>query len=273
MKIITYATNLEQIGYVHGLVASCKYFGLDLVTLKSETWTSHRQKIVLLKAHLPTMDPEEVVFLADAYDVIMLQNEQQIMASYNKISKPGKIVMSADRFCAPDASLAIHFPKITTGYSYVSGGGAMGKVKDFIYILEKIIEIEAADRSESNRLYSWDDQYLWTKTIIQYPHLFVLDNNCEIFQTLCNKFVLEQLYIFKNNEPELSEDEDMCSRESIKKVIANVLEEIEIQKDGRVYNKTTKTYPAQLHFNTQINKLTMFMEPFVGLIERFNSGS
>ena len=271
MKIITYASNLDQIGYVHGLVASCNYYGLDLVTLQSETWTTHRQKIVLLKEYLPNINPNEIVLFTDAYDVVMLMNEEQIMEKYAKLSEPSKVLVSGDRFCAPDPDLAKYFENKLTGYSYVSGGGMMGKVRDFIDVLDKITEVEKVDKSESNKLHSWDDQYLWTKTIIQYPELFIIDSNCEIFQTLCNRFVLEQLYIFKNSEPELSSTEDLYERESIRKVIANVLEEIEIQADGKVLNKTTSTHPAQLHFNTEINKLTMFMEPFVSLIERFNT--
>ncbi len=270
MKIITYASNLNQIGYVHGLVASCNYYGLDLVTLRSETWTTHRQKIALLKEYLPTIDPDEIVLFTDAYDVIMLMNEVEILSKYSKLSEPSKVLVSADRFCSPDPELAKYFEVKHTGYSYVSGGGMMGKVSDFISILDKITEVEKVDKPESNKLYSWCDQYLWTKTFIQYPELFTIDSNCEIFQTLCNRFVLEQLYIFKNNEPELSDTEDLYGRESIRKVIANVLEEIEIQEDKKVLNKTTKTYPAQLHFNTEINKLTMFLEPFVGLIEKVN---
>ena len=271
MKIITYASNLNQIGYVHGLVASCNYYGLDLVTLQSETWTTHRQKIVLLKEYLPNIDPNEIVLFTDAYDVIMLMNKEELLAKYANLSEPSKVLVSADRFCAPDPTLAKYFEVQSTGYSYVSGGGMMGKVSDFITILDKIAEVEKADESESNKLNSWDDQYLWTKTIIEFPELFTIDSNCEIFQTLCNRFVLEQLYIFKNSEPELSDTEDLYERDSLQKVIANVLEEIEISEDGRVFNKTTKTYPAQLHFNTEINKLTMFMEPFVGLINKFNS--
>jgi hypothetical protein len=81
---------------------------------------------------------------------------------------------------------------------------------------------------------------------------------------------IQNLLEFNNNEPNLREQEDLYSRKSLIKNIVTVLEEIEITPVFRVYNKSTKTLPVQIHYNTKINKLLMFMEPFVQLVNHVN---
>ena len=98
----------------------------------------------------------------------------------------------------------------------------------------------------------------------------VLDHNCEIFQTFTSNISIQNLYDFVNNEPPLVESEDLYARKSIINTIKAILDEVEITDDSRVYNKSTKTYPVQIHYNTKINKLVMFMEPFIQLIDKVN---
>lgn len=97
-----------------------------------------------------------------------------------------------------------------------------------------------------------------------------MDRNCEIFQTLTSPKSVQNLYDFLNIEEPLIDDEDLYSRKSIVNTIKDVLDDVEITENSRVFNKITKTYPIQIHFNNKINKLIMFMEPFVQLIDKVN---
>lgn len=204
MKIVTCASNTKQVGYIHGLVASCRFFGLDLVTLETKNWTTHRQKDILLKDYLQLRNPDEIVFFTDAYDVLFTNSETEIKQKYAKLYKPGKILISADRICSPDHNLAKFFESSSFGYNFPNTGGMIGKVKDMLNILSKVSQTEVMDKSKENSEYKWSNQYLWTKTIIQYPDLVTLDHNCEIFQTMTNQKVLDELRRFKNHEPALS---------------------------------------------------------------------
>jgi hypothetical protein len=270
MKIVTCVSNIDQIGYVNGLVASCRFFNLNLVTLQSKNWLSHRQKDILFKDYLLTIDSEEIVFFTDAYDVLILSDEKEILEKYSKLLEKGKIVISADSVCSPEVEFAKYFDQRLTGYNYINTGGMIGKSCDFLNILNKVIRTQVKDKSDKGKFYSWSNQYLWTKTIMENPNLVIIDYNCEIFQTMTTGYILDQLFEFKNHEPELSFDEDLYKRKSITNAIENVLNEIDILENGRAFNKNTKTTPLDIHFNSEINKLTMFMKPFVGLVEKYN---
>jgi hypothetical protein len=269
MKIVTCISNPEQIGYVSALQASCKYYNLELITLVSKVWETNRVKDTLLEEYLVKIDPNDIVLFTDGYDVVFVANEKEILERYQSLNPKGKIIISGDRICSPESNFAKYFPNQTTGYSFINTGGMIGKAKEFLVILDKVSQKAVEDNSIQNKEYQWSNQYLWTKVATANQDLFLVDSYCEIFQTFTNKFVLEQMFEYKNNEPKLSLGEDLYKRKSLISIIDNASKELEII-DDRVYNKVTKTTPIHIHFNTEINKLTMFMEPFVQLIEKVN---
>lgn len=270
MKVVTCISNRHQIGYVHALKASCDFFKLDLVTLDAKIFDSHRIKTRCLMSYLETIDPEEVIFFTDGYDVVFVAAEKEILEKYHRLSPNGKILMSADRICAPNSKMANHFSRTKYGYNFINSGGFLGKACDILDIINVLFKNVENDNSLENKEYFWSDQYLWTKSFTANNLQIVLDHNCEIFQTLTSQQSIQNLYEFVNNEPELTDGEDLYARQSIIKTIQSILDEVNITSDCRVYNKTTKTYPVQIHYNTKINKLLMFMEPFVKIIDKVN---
>lgn len=271
MKIITCITNPNQVGYVHALKASCEFYGLELATLIIDKYESHRQKTRRLYQYLQTIDPNELIFFTDGYDVIFVGGEQEIVQKYNRLSPKGQILMSADRFCVPDPTMAKYFKTSNHGYNYICSGGFIGKVSVIIDVIDKIGEQMKSDNSDKNKEFGWCDQYEWTQAIINNKIDVILDHNCEIFLALNSPQSVNNLYSFLNIEVPLQEGEDLYQRQSIVDSIKNVLEEVEITESSRVFNKVTKTYPIQIHFNNKINKLIMFMEPFVELVNKVNS--
>jgi hypothetical protein len=270
MKIVTCITNPDQIGYKHALKASCEYFGLELITLMIENYVSHRQKTIHLKEYLQTIDPAELIFFTDGYDTIFVAGEEEILEKYHRLSPNGKILMSADRFCVPDNSMAVHFKSTSFGFNYICSGGFIGSAGVILQSIKSIEEVMKGDNSNKNKEYFWCDQYEWTQAIINKKIDIILDHNCEIFQTLTSPKSAKNLFDFLNTEPALVENEDLSQRVSVMNTIKDVLDDVEITKDCRVFNKHTKTKPIQIHFNNKINKLIMFMEPFVQLIDKFN---
>lgn len=112
MKIITCITDKNQVGYVHALKASCEYFNLELVTLTIDNYVSHRQKTKCLKEYLETINLDELVLFTDGYDTIFVGGENEIITKYTRLSPKGQVLMSGDRFCAPDRKFSPHFKKL-----------------------------------------------------------------------------------------------------------------------------------------------------------------
>jgi hypothetical protein len=270
MKVVTCISDPTQIGYTHGLKASCEYWGLELVTLCSQNWQSHRQKDTILKSYLQNLDKDELIFFTDGYDTIFLNNQEEILSKYYKITKGNSILISGDRICSPDHNQSPKFPKSKYGYDYINCGGVIANAGDYLKIIQELENISSKDKSPENKEYKWSNQYLWTKLYLSKKFEITIDHNCEIFQTFTTEESIKNLFDYVNNEPELSFDEDLYKRKSLVKTITIILEEVDVAIDGRVFNKTTKNYPVQIHFNTKINKLVMFMHPFVKLIEKVN---
>jgi hypothetical protein len=270
MKIVTCISNRHQIGYVHALKASCDFMELELVTLDVEMFDSHRVKTRRLMSYLQTIDSEELIFFTDGYDVVFVGGQEEIIKKYNQLSPEGKILMSADRFCASGPLMPEYFKPTQYGYNYLCSGGFIGKAKTIITAINGILQVMENEHSAENQELIWCDQYEWTKAIVANKVEIILDHNCEIFQTFTSKQSIENLYEFVNNEPELTDGENLYDRQSVVKTIQSILDEVEITSDCRVYNKSTKTYPVQIHYNTKINKLVMFMEPFVQIINKYN---
>jgi hypothetical protein len=270
MKIVTIITDKTQVGYVHALKASCKYYKLELVTLEVASYTSHRQKTRYLREYLETVDPDELIFFSDGYDVIFVAGEDEILKKYKRLSPDGKMLMSADRFIEPEYLIPQTFKKTNHGYDYFCAGGFISTASVLKINIDKVFEVMKSDNSPENKKFIGCDQYEWSKAIEAKKVDIVLDHNCEIFQTFTSAKSIQNLYEFVNNESPLSEDEDLYARKSVVNTIKAILDEVDITGDGRVYNKSTKTYPVQIHYNTKINKLVMFMEPFVQIVNRVN---
>lgn len=267
MKVITCISNPHQIGYINGLLASCKHFDLQLTTLLIDDWHTHRKRDLSIYPYLLTLDPEELVFLTDGYDVIFVANEKEILQKYDRLAPKQQVLISADRICSPDLQQANNFVATRFGYNYLNCGGIVGKTKDILEIINEVQNIALHDKSLKNKEYVWSNQYLWTQVFLSKKFDIVLDGSCEIFQTMTTPKSLKYLYNFVNSEPPLDEFEDLYKRQSLQNTLNDMLSEVEISEIGKLVNKSTNSNPCHIHFNSKIHKLTMFMEPFVKLFE------
>jgi len=88
MKNITVATK-ENIGYYSLLVESCKKNNIELIVLGlGEKWTGFTMRFKLWLQYLNTLDDNEVVMINDAYDVIIIENKEQILEKFKTFKKP-----------------------------------------------------------------------------------------------------------------------------------------------------------------------------------------
>lgn len=93
------------------------------------------------------------------------------------LNTDARVLFSAEAYCWPDKSLAIHYPAVSGGKRYLNSGGFIGYASDVYEILDKAV-IKDED----------DDQLFYTTIYLQdelrMRHKIKLDHKSEIFQNL-----------------------------------------------------------------------------------------
>ena len=196
MKIVTIASDVDDFYLNNFLIPSCNYFNLNLTILHfNKKWTGHRNKDALLLKYLEKIDGEEVVLFTDAYDTMMLCDEQQLTENYQRKGTP--IVFSSEINCWPFPGLKFLYHKKypLIGNSFLNSGGYIGKaacIKELLkkyskppsYNFRELKEIRTMDGLHLDDMYGWSNQYYWTLVFLSEPELISLDYENNIFITL-----------------------------------------------------------------------------------------
>ncbi len=163
--LITVAT--EENDQLDRFRKSCEYYGVPYRILGlGEEWNGGEaengvlktfgggQKINLLKKELKTwLDlKNHIVMFTDSYDVILLQNPQEIIRKFREFERT--IVFSAEKTCWPDQSLVDEYPQSETEYRFLNSGGFIGYANE-IYELIK----DPIDDKDDDQLY-YTQKYL-----------------------------------------------------------------------------------------------------------------
>ncbi|XP_019882579.1 procollagen-lysine,2-oxoglutarate 5-dioxygenase 1 isoform X1 [Camponotus floridanus] len=141
------------------------------------TYAGGGYKINLLKKALEDYqnDEKKIVLFTDSYDVIFLGGLSAIVERF--LDTDARVLFSAEVYCWPDRSLAIHYPTVSGGKRYLNSGGFIGYASDVYEILDK------ADIKDED-----DDQLFYTTVYLQDElrtrHKIKLDHKSEIFQNL-----------------------------------------------------------------------------------------
>ena len=161
------------------------------------------QKINLLKEELNKWQKDDLentlILFTDSYDVICCGSPEEVVNKYEKMDH--KIVFAAEKYCWPDKELSKQYPEVSSKYRYLNSGGFIGWANDIVDILTNVEDEE-------------DDQLYYTRLFLNKDKI-MLDNYCEIFQTLNG----------------IDKDLDIN------------------YKTSRIHNKIFDTYPIILHGN------------------------
>lgn len=105
MIVITFATDDQ--GYFQALKSSCAMNNLELVVLGwGEKWTGFLQKPRMVADYIRKLDPMEMIVVVDAFDVIILQNADEIQKRFDHLT----------RHCDPKSK-----PQVVIGVDNVNG--------------------------------------------------------------------------------------------------------------------------------------------------------
>ena len=180
MKLVTVASHLDVKG-LENLISSAQKFGWDIEVILSE-WKGFGTKLIEVANYFDNNpDVKELIFV-DAYDVIALSTPQEVI---EKIKDRTKMLVSVEKGCWPDSSLAIHYPEVDTDWKYINSGTYYAPRGAFMDMIEK-----------NPPLYSSDDQLWLTIEFLHEPSKFVLDYGCEVFQ--CYSFIAEDDFEYKD---------------------------------------------------------------------------
>jgi len=112
--------------------------------------------------------PQDIVMLTDAYDIIYCGCQEEIMRRYLSFEK--SIVFGSETQCHPDPIEAGKYKNRNTEFPYLNSGMYIGEAWALRHCL---INYKYNDVD--------DDQRFWTKQYLQYPWLFGLDYENQLF--------------------------------------------------------------------------------------------
>lgn len=237
MKIITVISDDENHEFFL-LKLSCAVNDLELMALvtKRKNFQSNRLKDALLISYLEDVNNDEFIFFTDGYDAIFTTGQDEIMAKFARFNK--ELVFSTETNCWPDESLASSYPETDPSpYKYLNSGGFVGTaglIKEFLN-----------DNSFTSDKFERSNQYLWTQAFLRNQNLIGLDTSCDIFCSFSPEAGAAYL-------PKPPENDYYDYNIFMHQWFQNNF----IIDKGRIFNKTTNTWPCHAHFNVN-SKLLM----------------
>ncbi len=104
LHVVTIATHND--GYYDALIESGKRNGINVKTLGwGQKWKGFTMKFELINNYLNNINEDDIVVFVDAYDVIILENKEEILNRFYDYSMP--IILSVDN--APEIPIIRYF--------------------------------------------------------------------------------------------------------------------------------------------------------------------
>jgi hypothetical protein len=230
LHIITVATHDD--GYYQALLQSAKNNNTNITTLGwGQKWKGFTMKTNLIIEYISSFDENDIVVVIDAYDVIMLDNEENIKKKFYSFNKP--ILLSRDG--DPKNVFATWFQKRvfkTCSGHKINAGMYMG----YVWAIKKLLDRLCKNKNMPCTSSETDDQMLLINVcnnkVFYETHIAVDSNKLIFYNTYGNSnlFSLFQDFEFVDSN--------------------NVI-------DNKLYLEDTKTYPSFIHgpANTNLNSI------------------
>ena len=120
LHIVTVGTDIS--GYYNILMDSCNRLKLNIVNIGlNKKWTGFTMRFSLLYEYLQQLKDNDIILFTDAYDVIFLENEKDILNKFYQFNKP--IVFGDQSGPLSDYTM------LTCNQHHLCGGSYIGYVK------------------------------------------------------------------------------------------------------------------------------------------------
>ncbi len=156
------------------LKQSCKELGINLKVLISSPWIQNVIKLKMLFEFVKQQDPELILLVVDAYDVVLYASETEVLKKYEELE--AEIVFSGEsNFMYKEPAKWFEFlrkyPRQASIYQYLNSGSYMGKAKHILTMLDEMqkwfgIELQ----NEEKLLPIKSDQYLLSRFYVENFH-------------------------------------------------------------------------------------------------------
>lgn len=167
LRLLTVASHLEYEG-LDNLLRSAEMFDWEIDVIYAE-WNGFGTKLIETYNHLKkNPDIDHFVFV-DAYDVLLLWTPEEFE---KKLIDKDKMLISVEKMCWPDPSLATQYPEAPYEWKYINSGSYYSPSKLFT----ELFEANVPDSST-------DDQLWLTKAYLDSSDNKVLDYYCNLFQS------------------------------------------------------------------------------------------
>lgn len=184
MKFVTVATHSK--GYFKYLLQSCERHNIKLDTLgwgeKFQGWV---WRMDLIKKYYESLEPEEIVCFIDAYDVIILQDADEIEKRF--LDTGARIVVAEDFNTDSFAEWkARWFVFGTCKDVRINAGTYMGYAGDLLWMMNTMCAMNDCDGNKK-----LDDQVMMTNLCQNVPFRFHIDTSKDIFLCMCFRLGME----------------------------------------------------------------------------------
>lgn len=170
LAVVMHASNQNDPRYltVARLVDS---LGLHRYTYGLGKWKGFGDKLITAREAARTLTNYTHLLHIDAYDVIVIGNEQEIFERYLSLGHP--FVCMSEVNCWPDISVAHEYSQTNSPWPYLNSGCYMGERTALLDVLNSF-DLKP----------NLDDQRVLTRYFIDHPGSIMLDQNCVLFQPL-----------------------------------------------------------------------------------------
>ncbi len=169
LLVLTFAD--KPLDDTNRLRTSCEENGVSWKALTSTPWIQNIIKLKMLYEFVSQNDPEQILLIVDAYDVLIYANEGKILEYFKKENTD--ILFSGESnfmYKEPAKWLAflLKYPSQPTIYQYLNSGSYMGKSKHIKLLLEEIQNWFKVDLLDEEKLLPLkSDQYLLSRFYVE----------------------------------------------------------------------------------------------------------
>jgi hypothetical protein len=183
--IITVTNNPNHPG-VERLTKSAEKFGWELYVIDAQ-WKGFGTKLIETYNFLINNPQIESFVFADAHDVVVLSNPKNFNNVLNYCQFKSKMLVSCEKACWPDSSLADKYSEYWSEWKYVNSGLYYAPRDVFI----KVFESSPPDYHEDDQL------WLTNRFLNQSGNDIKTDSDCILFQSYSH--ISEDDFGYENN--------------------------------------------------------------------------
>ena len=150
---------------------SCEQFKIPWKVIISSPWKENVYRLKLLRDFVENQNPDLVVLVVDAYDVIIYNDAETILKAFME-NKADVVFSGESNYSFRDSrrwiTYLMKYPLQSTIYQYLNAGTYMGKSKHLLQMLDTMQqELKIDFQDEVKLLPIKSDQYLLSKFFVK----------------------------------------------------------------------------------------------------------